>query len=119
MLILGHTHRPMSFPLSGGPGDNPGSVVSVPGMDSSRTFAMVDLDDPVESDAFTMSRAGKSDQRSGRGRVPDAGTSVRWSVSKRYRGIHPRPGLVLTEIHLFPKLADFFQIASKSGSSLA
>ena len=44
MLIVGHTHRPMWFRCPDGLVVNPGSVVSIPRMDSSRTFAMVDLD---------------------------------------------------------------------------
>ncbi len=44
MLIVGHTHRPMWFRCSRGLVVNPGSVVSIPRVDSSRTFAMVDLD---------------------------------------------------------------------------
>jgi putative phosphoesterase len=44
LLIVGHTHRPMWFRCPGGLVVNPGSVVSLPRVDSSRTFAMVDLD---------------------------------------------------------------------------
>ena len=44
LLIVGHTHRPMCFRCPGGLVINPGSVVSIPRIDSSRTFAMVDLD---------------------------------------------------------------------------
>jgi predicted phosphodiesterase len=44
LLIVGHTHRPMWFQSQGGLVVNPGSVVSIPRVDSSRTFAMVDLD---------------------------------------------------------------------------
>jgi predicted phosphodiesterase len=44
LLILGHTHRPMCFQCPGGLVVNPGSVVSVRRVDTSRTFAMVDLD---------------------------------------------------------------------------
>ncbi len=43
LLILGHTHTPMSFRCSEGLVINPGSIVSVPGVDTSRTFAVVDL----------------------------------------------------------------------------
>jgi putative phosphoesterase len=44
LLIVGHTHRPMWFICPDGLVVNPGSVVSIPRIDSSRTFAMVDLD---------------------------------------------------------------------------
>jgi putative phosphoesterase len=44
LLIVGHTHRPMWFRCPEGLVVNPGSVVSLPRIDSSRTFAMVDLD---------------------------------------------------------------------------
>jgi putative phosphoesterase len=44
LLIVGHTHRPMWFRCPGGLVVNPGSVVSIPRIDSSRTFAMVDLE---------------------------------------------------------------------------
>ncbi len=44
-LVVGHTHQPMWYR---GPGGrlviNPGSVVSMPVVDSSRTFAVADLD---------------------------------------------------------------------------
>ena len=43
-LIVGHTHRPMWYRCREGLVLNPGSVVSMPVVDSSRTFAMVDLD---------------------------------------------------------------------------
>jgi putative phosphoesterase len=43
LLIVGHTHRPMWFRCPGGLVVNPGSVLSVPRVESSRTFAMVDL----------------------------------------------------------------------------
>jgi putative phosphoesterase len=43
-LIIGHTHRPMYFRCPDGAVINPGSVVSVPLIDSSRTFALLDLD---------------------------------------------------------------------------
>jgi putative phosphoesterase len=43
LLIVGHTHRPMYFRCPDGLVINPGSVVSLPRVDSSRTFAMVDL----------------------------------------------------------------------------
>jgi putative phosphoesterase len=44
LLIVGHTHRPMHFRCPGGLVINPGSVVSLPRVDSSRTFAIVDLE---------------------------------------------------------------------------
>jgi putative phosphoesterase len=44
LLVVGHTHRPMWFRSAGGLVVNPGSTVSINGVDSSRTFAMVDLD---------------------------------------------------------------------------
>jgi putative phosphoesterase len=44
LLVVGHTHRPMWFWCPDGLVINPGSVVSIPGVDSSRTFALVDLD---------------------------------------------------------------------------
>ena len=43
-LVVGHTHRPMWFRCPEGLVINPGSVVSMPVVDSSRTFALVDLD---------------------------------------------------------------------------
>jgi putative phosphoesterase len=43
LLVVGHTHRPMWFRCPDGIVVNPGSVVSVPVVDSSRTFALVDL----------------------------------------------------------------------------
>ena len=44
LLVLGHTHRPMWYRCADGLVVNPGSAVSIHGVDSSRTFAMVDLD---------------------------------------------------------------------------
>jgi putative phosphoesterase len=44
LLVVGHTHRPMCFRCTDGLVVNPGSAVSIPGVESSRTFAMVDLD---------------------------------------------------------------------------
>jgi putative phosphoesterase len=44
LLIIGHTHRPMWFRCPDGLVVNPGSVVSIPRIDSSRSFAMVDLE---------------------------------------------------------------------------
>ena len=44
LLVVGHTHRPMWFRCPEGLVVNPGSVVSMPVVDSSRTFAMMDLD---------------------------------------------------------------------------
>jgi putative phosphoesterase len=44
LLVVGHTHKPMCFRSREGIVVNPGSVVSMPVVDSSRTFAMVDLD---------------------------------------------------------------------------
>jgi putative phosphoesterase len=44
LLVVGHTHQPMWYQSpSGRLVVNPGSVVSVPVIDSSRTFAVVDL----------------------------------------------------------------------------
>ena len=43
-LVVGHTHKPMWFRCPEGLVINPGSVVSMPVVNSSRTFAMVDLD---------------------------------------------------------------------------
>jgi putative phosphoesterase len=44
LLIVGHTHRPMWFRCPAGLVVNPGSVVSIPRIDTSRTFAIVDLE---------------------------------------------------------------------------
>lgn len=44
LLVGGHTHRPMWFRCPEGLVVNPGSVVSMPVVDSSRTFALVDLE---------------------------------------------------------------------------
>ena len=44
LIVVGHTHKPMWFRCSEGLVVNPGSVVSMPVVDSSRTFAIVDLD---------------------------------------------------------------------------
>jgi putative phosphoesterase len=44
LLVVGHTHQPMWFRCAGGLVVNPGSVVSGARIDSSRTFALVDLD---------------------------------------------------------------------------
>jgi putative phosphoesterase len=41
LLVVGHTHRPMWYRCREGLVVNPGSVVSLPHIDSSRTFAMV------------------------------------------------------------------------------
>jgi predicted phosphodiesterase len=43
LLVVGHTHRPMWFRSPDGLVVNPGSIVSAPVVDSSRTFALVDL----------------------------------------------------------------------------
>ena len=44
LLVVGHTHQPMWFRCPEGLVINPGSVVSMPVVDSSRTFAVIDLD---------------------------------------------------------------------------
>jgi putative phosphoesterase len=44
LLIVGHTHRPFWYRCPEGLAINPGSVVSMPVVDSSRTFAIVDLE---------------------------------------------------------------------------
>jgi putative phosphoesterase len=43
VVILGHTHTPMCFRCPEGMVINPGSIVSIAKLDSSRTFALVDL----------------------------------------------------------------------------
>jgi putative phosphoesterase len=43
LLVVGHTHRPMWFRCPDGLVVNPGSVISVPVVESSKTFALVDL----------------------------------------------------------------------------
>lgn len=43
LLVVGHTHRPMWFRCPEGLVINPGSVVSMPIVETSRTFAIVDL----------------------------------------------------------------------------
>lgn len=43
VLIVGHTHRPMWYSCESGLVVNPGSVVSVPVVESSRTFALVEF----------------------------------------------------------------------------
>jgi putative phosphoesterase len=43
IVILGHTHKPMCFRCPEGLVINPGSIVSIGQLDSSRTFALVDL----------------------------------------------------------------------------
>jgi putative phosphoesterase len=43
LLIVGHTHTPMYFRCPEGLVINPGSIVSIAKLDSSRTFALVDL----------------------------------------------------------------------------
>ena len=42
-LVVGHTHKPMWFRCPEGLVINPGSAVSAPVVDSSRTFALLDL----------------------------------------------------------------------------
>lgn len=44
LLVVGHTHRPMWFRCPAGLAINPGSVVSMPVVQTSRTFALVDLE---------------------------------------------------------------------------
>jgi len=44
LLVIGHTHQSMWFRCAEGIVVNPGSIVSMPVVDSSRTFALVDLD---------------------------------------------------------------------------
>jgi len=44
ILIVGHTHRPMWFRCAEGVVINPGSAVSMPVVDTSRTFAILDSD---------------------------------------------------------------------------
>ena len=44
LLVVGHTHQPMWFRCPDGVVVNPGSAVSMPVVDSSRTFALVELD---------------------------------------------------------------------------
>jgi putative phosphoesterase len=43
-LVVGHTHRPMWYRCDIGIVVNPGSVVSVPVVETSRTFALLDLE---------------------------------------------------------------------------
>lgn len=43
VLIHGHTHRPMFYRSSRGVVVNPGSVISAPVVETSRTFALLDL----------------------------------------------------------------------------
>jgi putative phosphoesterase len=43
MLVVGHTHAPMCFRCERGLVVNPGSVIGLPVVESSRTFALVDL----------------------------------------------------------------------------
>ncbi len=45
MLVVGHTHRPMSYRCDLGLVINPGSVIGVGTVDSSRSVALVDLAD--------------------------------------------------------------------------
>jgi predicted phosphodiesterase len=42
LLVVGHTHEPMWFRCEWGLVVNPGSVVSMPVVKTSRTFALVD-----------------------------------------------------------------------------
>jgi putative phosphoesterase len=44
LLVNGHTHAPMWYRCARGLIVNPGSLVSMPVVESSRTFALVDLD---------------------------------------------------------------------------
>lgn len=44
LLVVGHTHQPMWYRCDLGLVVNPGSVVSMPVVKTSRTFALVDLD---------------------------------------------------------------------------
>jgi putative phosphoesterase len=44
-LVVGHTHEPMWYRCDRGLVVNPGSVISLPVVKSSRTFAVLDLDD--------------------------------------------------------------------------
>jgi putative phosphoesterase len=43
VLVVGHTHEPMACQTGRGLVVNPGSVVSAPGVSTSRTFALLDL----------------------------------------------------------------------------
>jgi putative phosphoesterase len=45
LLVVGHTHTPMWYRCERGLVVNPGSLISIPVVKSSKTFAMVDLDD--------------------------------------------------------------------------
>lgn len=45
LLVVGHTHAPMWFRCDRGLVVNPGSIISAPVVRTSRTFALVDLDD--------------------------------------------------------------------------
>lgn len=44
LLVVGHTHRPMWYRCPEGLVVNPGSLVSMPVVKTSRTFALIDLD---------------------------------------------------------------------------
>ncbi len=44
LLVVGHTHEPMWYRCAQGLVINPGSVISVPVVRTSRTFALLDLD---------------------------------------------------------------------------
>ncbi len=44
LLVVGHTHRPFWYRCPEGLVVNPGSLVSMPVVETSRTFALIDLD---------------------------------------------------------------------------
>ncbi len=44
LLVVGHTHRPFWYRCPEGLVINPGSLVSMPVVETSRTFALIDLD---------------------------------------------------------------------------
>src|SRR5262245_1083233 len=59
LLVVGHTHRPMWYrEPGGGLVVNPGSIISVPVVETSRTFAVVDTTDLIV--AFHDVRSGRA-----------------------------------------------------------
>ena len=69
LLVVGHTHEPMWYPLRAGLVVNPGSVVSMPVVKTSRTFALVDL---AELDGLlSRRRERRGESPSSRGPMTD------------------------------------------------
>jgi predicted phosphodiesterase len=83
LLVVGHTHEPMWYRCVRGLVVNPGSLVSAAAVQSSRSFALVDLDEWAV--AFHDGESGRATEVAPWGEGEDSPPSC---------GSRPDPGLV-------------------------